>query len=514
MTLHRSYAHPDTFMNNLQVEYVAKCVNVTVDPNSCVMQKVIDLTSESNDQEQDNAGCDVPNLNEEQIDDVVFEAKQLCMESNVETPEDIAIKTMLGDQDCMQSLCMENIETILIFNYMETCAEVDLPSQLLTTPDTMMGLKQMEHNMMLTCMLDYALSTPKIQFGLDEHSTDSEENCYPPGYSEIESFCPTTLAPMAVEHCMDQIPHIPDDTMQSMSYSYGGDMFSLSYNYGDGHDDEEKEIFQTDFCIIMEQLSSETGRECFLPMCEIAVSDTEPPSSAPTINDSSAPTIFTTPTRTPTSTDAPTLSPTLSPTAQPTANANGKVTIGFDAGVKISGLTVTDIPLTGLQFDAVVEVIKTVFETEIPDNAVSELLTIGDINVGRSRTRLLTQAVEAPGSVDIKFRITIEEECDSATCEEADQMVDDFYEATTNTLRVAVETGKLTEKLQSEAKAKGIELFETVVIDTESFSADQPVKQVTIGGDNNGVTSAGIVNYANTLLSSVAIALIVANLMF
>ena len=220
---------------------------------------------------------------------------------------------------CWEQLCDEELNLQLIGDYFKEGADIDVPFASTSTYTSDDG--------MILCMLDFAMSTPHEEFGLSPQLQDPFDQCYAPGHHDVAGTCPA-IAHLALEHCLSDKPTDGggDFFGSSMSYEYGDmdwgwgeDLFfedqfffsmsmSMSYGYGDSHDidkppppppvdpDRDARLME-DFCILIEKLSSDKGKQCLLPLCDGItgaddnVLETTTPSTEPSAEPSAEPSL-------------------------------------------------------------------------------------------------------------------------------------------------------------------------------------------------------------------------------
>jgi len=565
-------------------------------------------------EEPENPTCEVPDVDAASIDFFVEMSKGKCTVDGKEA-DDATIQNaidnftaLFGATHCWESLCHEETLLMLIADYMEKCADIDLPflsgpNHIPSPDDDIVG-----------CMIDFVMSTPSSEFGLPVplHSKGSHDHCYPPGHYDVNNLCPSNIAPIALKHCTDMgRPDIPPpgNYYGSMSYQYGDvddwgwgeDLFfedqfffsmsmsmSMSIDYSSGdpsaqpssapspsptrspslsptrpptplNSDRDARLME-DFCIILDQLSSEKGKQCLLPLCDIededhsyddgdADGDNEsiPPSSipsvAPSVMPSVQPSVFpsTAPSSTPSlapsvapssapssipssapsvaPSTAPSYIPSLAPSAAPSllptpeVVTNGIVEIRYEAAIKVDNLDISAIPIIpGEELNKIVDVLKEVLSQFLPANSVARILSIGGIPVAsptdrRLRRYRLLQAAGGDASgdtgvgVEIEFEVISTLECDDAECSDADAMSQEAYSVMTTDINEAVSEGSLTTAIQEQASEANVEVL--AAIEINSFTAEEPTIIITEGEDDSAAPkAAGIVVAA--FVSSIA----------
>ena len=571
----------DTFLNGLVIDHISACANVALTDQTCLDLTLRDMllgggssgtipehdsTAAANSidpirrnlqrklyngefnhedyaaytyEEPENPTCEVPNVDAASIEFIVEMSKGKCLDDGKDVEDstiDTATETftaLFGATQCWESLCHEETMMMLITDYMEDCADINLPflsgSDRTPSPD----------EDIVGCMIDFVMSTPNAEFGLPEqsyqHSEDSHDHCYPPGHYDVQNLCPSTVAPIALSHCTGMgRPDIPPpgNYYGSMSYQYGDadywgwdeDLFfedqlfssmsmsmSMSIDYKGGGDDKPPKEdpdrdarLMEDFCIILDQLSSDKGKQCLLPLCGMEGEDNDnnesiPPSSMPSTEPSVMPSVQ--------PSGFPSSAPSLLPTSSVT---NGVIEIRYEAAIKVDNLDISDIPVTpGEELNKIVNVLKEVLRQFLPANSVARILSIGGISVAGStnrrirRYRLLQAAggdadVESDVGVEIEFEVISTLECDDVECSDADTMSRETYNAMTTDINEAVLEGTLTTAIQEQATEANVEVL--AAIEINSFTAEEPTVTITEGEDDSaapkpaGIAAAAIVS--------------------
>ena len=550
-------------------------------------------------EEPENPTCEVPDVDVASIDFFIEMSKGKCTVDGKEVDDATiqnAIETftaLFGATHCWESLCHEETLLMLIADYMEKCADIDLP--FLSGPDHIPS----PDDDIVGCMIDFVMSTPNSEFGLPLpeqtatalHSEGSHDHCYPPGHYDVKNLCPSNIAPIALKHCTGMgRPDIPPpgNYYGSMSYQYGDfddwgwgeDLFfedqfffsmsmsmSMSIDYSSGDDDKPPKEdpdrdarLMEDFCIILDQLSSDKGKQCLLPLCGIegeahnyddgdadGENESIPPSSMPSTSPSAMPSVqpsvfpSTAPSSTPSlapSADpstapsstpslapsaapstAPSSTPSLAPSAAPSllptpeAVTNGVVEIRYEAAIKVDNLDISAIPLTpGEELNKIVDVLKEVLSQFLPANSVARILSIGGIPVAspidrRLRRYRLLQAAggDADGDTDvgveIEFEVISTLECEDAECSDADAMSQEAYSVMTTDINEAVSEGTLTTAIQEQASEANVEVL--AAIEINSFTAEEPTVTITEGEDDSAAPKAAGIAVA-AIVSSIA----------
>ena len=278
------------------------------------------------------------------------------------------------------------------------------------------------------------------------------------------------------------------EPLDDMSFSYS---FSMPYEYSDDddwhnnvHDISLKYIDEV--CSLISELNTDTAKHRLEPVCDglwfedaLVHDDTTKDYIDNTMSPSVSP-----PSRTPTptrvefileQTESPTSSPSLVPTTKPTAPPTpkptnqpspsptalvfGEVEVAFEVGIKLEGLTMTDIDVTKL--DEVVDLLESVFGDLLPEGAIVRILSVGGLSVVRRLMRFLQEDASSSG-VDVQFEVILKETCESQKCDESEALSETLYQSVTSDLREKVDSGELSSALQEEANEAGLSEFSNV----------------------------------------------------
>jgi len=510
------------------------------------------------DAEEDEHDCIVPEVDTEAMEFLIAIAKGTCEQGgHAVTHSDIVAVTnkytaLFSASHCWEQLCDDEMHLKLIGTYFKDCADIDLPfaSENPTPDDAIIG-----------CMIDYVMSTPHSEFGLPPQQGPLD-HCYPPGHHDVVGTCPATIAPLALKHCTENSitpPQADGHFYGSMSYMYeygdldwgwGEELFSedqfffsmsMSYGYGDSQDvdkppppppvdpDRDARVME-EFCIIVEQLSSDKGKQCLLPLCgdhsadSNALDETMAPSAEPSFEPSAEPSLqpFVEPSMQPSTSPstAPSVvpsstystSPSLSPSSE---SSNGVVKIRYEAAIKVNNLDISSIPTSpGAALTQLINVLTNSISKFLPEDTTVQITSIGGIpvaNVGTTigtgtSTSTITVAatgttdgrlrryrlLQADTGVEIEFEVVSTIECDDVECTDAENVSNQAYETMTQDMAQAVDSGDLTTTLQEEAAVADVVALASIAID--SFEAEEPTVTVTKGSDDDsgaGVLSPG-----------------------
>jgi len=337
-----------------------------------------------------------------------------------------------------------------------------------------------------------------------------------------------------------------------MSYEYGDldwgwgeDLFfedqfffsmsmSMSYGYGDSDDvvkppppppvdpDRDTRLME-DFCLIMEQLSSDEGKQCLLPLCGDVGADNDDgaggddnaletfaPSTVPSSEPSSSPSAQPSSSPSAVPSVAPSPAYSASPSSAPsTETSNGVVEIRYEASIKVENLDVSSIPTTpGEALNKLINVLTASIGKFLPESTTVQITRIGgvlvvDIGTTGTAARYSTvtatttttsdgrlrryRLLQADTGVEIEFEVVSTLECDDAECTDAGTMSSQAYETMTQDMAQAVDSGDLTTALQEEATAADVVALASITIN--SFEAEEPTVTITEGNDDDSAAA-------------------------
>lgn len=193
-------------------------------------------------------------------------------------------------------------------DFIEECSGVDLPY------NGMMLSLGVEQDVILSCMLDHVMTTSATEFGIDQ----DEPACFPLGYEDISTVCQDSLSVAAYDECNnEQEGDMMDEfyfmsMSMSMSMANGGDSPQL--------DDDDMPL-RSQFCTILEGLTTEQGLSCLESVCESSM-----PSSAPSEELSGMPSTMPSEEPSASPTSAPSNSPSSTPSSAPSSTPTLVVT--------------------------------------------------------------------------------------------------------------------------------------------------------------------------------------------
>ena len=461
--------------------------------------------------------CELPLLDDALIVEIAASSAFDHCKDTHEAMETInGLQSLFGASECISSLCLKDSQKQIIWEWMETCTDVELP------PPSTMKRKNMfddiyawtstqtenQQDAILECMMNHTMSSVPQDFDLEQDIPPLEEinsppalglinQCYLPGFMNMaEKTCSERVAPLAFQMCIENIVlsaenHDSEEDFFGFSYQYEYSFsynydFSFSYDYnnsgGSGDDDKmndyPQESFYIDkFCSIMTELSSDKGQECMLPICQSVYSfktegDQEPhedndgvtnfQSSAPVVAPSMIPSIATS--------SAPSSAPTLRHLNQPEIVKS--VEVKFQASVSFDSLTVEDIPPIGPELDAMVQVLQNAISNNLPVGSSARIIKIAGIPVNGGLTRRRRRRLDGTVSgVEVEFEVTKKIECDGNDCSGAIEESNTFYTAATTQLNTAVADGSLESDIEEEATISGVTVLQIVEVKEDSFSS-------------------------------------------
>jgi len=525
---HEDGAH-STYLDFLKEEttwMLGQCADV--EEMSCVFSRSIEVihgmhqhhhTTMNNDihqlaQHEISHMCAAPVDHEFDIYQIATHAKEHCFHVGAFVHSDHYqqavddIHKLMTMPECWEDLCHPESKDAILDEWMHSCA--------------MMDIKFHDESLdrdMLKCMTEYIV--PSIEEGDNwacslshDHQSCNRmalKDAYIHCGGEVATPSPTPLMQLSMsfaytENDYDWAIYEPE---MSFSYTFEDD-FSMPYGDDDWqvvpppspphhHEDEEMNLYIDEVCHLISNLSSETAQYCLEPVCDglwlddavvndnnhhenddawkYSVSPTPQPSSVEFV-----PVKTSSPTSVPTSmpitakpSAKPTPKPTNQPSPSPTALVFGEIEVAFEVEVKLEGLNMTDIDITKL--DEVVDILESVFGDLLPEGAIVRILSVGGLSVARRLFRWLQSDDSASsGGVEVQFEIILTEQCASLKCDEADTLSEELYQTVTNDFSGKVESGALTESIQTKAAEKGVESLENVSI--SSVKTGQPTVTV------------------------------------
>ena len=175
------------------INFLADCTDVPIDVSSCLVTNFVDAVF-SRGQWGDQCELDYDLINRG-----IRQAVSRCS-TVTNFAEAKTLFAILSTPRCSQQLCEEKSFYKIESAWMKDCADINLPSPLTQTAGSVHVVPS-EKDVTLSCMLQFAMTTPASQFGLHEPRQGSQELCYPPGYEIMNSFCYQELGYLAVQKC-------------------------------------------------------------------------------------------------------------------------------------------------------------------------------------------------------------------------------------------------------------------------------------------------------------------------
>ena len=504
--------------------------------------------NENSNSQENNHECGAPHFLLEEIELVVSTASQTCTKKGFPPTLDekqVALEKLerlLNSKDCWTSICSDQTIMMLVAKWMRECANIILPLPILDPVTTALNPESYVDEQIVSCMINHVMASPPSMFGIEEYEKNSVDQCFVPGHTKIKDICPSVLAPAVLKQCLPENfeghdpntePEYPKEGVidENMSYKYERQS-SLSYDYGYDFDygnefgyhhsfsydydkdktrpkddvDYEKKYSQyiSQTCHYLEKLSSEKGKQCLLPLCQVGKKDGEHKGSTPSSRPNLQPTIrptpgdfqSTKPTQKPSlvptesgssNNNVPTPVPTLQETPSPTVTfTNAKIQVKFKAEIKLNMTDVVLVP--GPELEAVVEVLEKSIEKSLSNQATVRILKIGGLPLSRRVLRSLQSA----DALSVEFEVTMEIESETTDGSDADVLSETIYITATNELQDAVSSGTLDDTLKEEAKSRGVTILENVTINKSSFSAQEKNVKITTKEDNGGSGSTSL----------------------
>ena len=257
--------------------YIAKCADVSFDNlNPCLVSGFLDILLKS-PAYFNVTSCHAPQTSFADIDAIFSLVAYDCLGQGHAVGGDFLVgaqqfHNLVSESACWESLCDKDIVQYLESTWIKTCANVQLPFPLPADEDLVfISDSNVNRDTILTCMLDYVMDTPASAFGLTDPAAGSPLTCYPPGVDTLADDC-HVIGEISFDECAVEFNGEDMDMLLT-------DMVIMSYNYRiEDHRDEI--VFN--FCGILQDLSTESARQCLLDLCELPVLPTSAPSGRPT----------------------------------------------------------------------------------------------------------------------------------------------------------------------------------------------------------------------------------------
>lgn len=534
--------------------------------------------------------CEAPKVEEITIQFVVEVAKGQCLEEGITVSDEASeasIQTFadfFGAEQCWIELCTEDASMAIIAKWMNDCAGIDLP--FFSSNQNHEEEKEPEaiiDGTIVGCMLNYAMSAPWSDFGLLEPEQGSLDVCYPPGHDSVVNICPQSIAPSALTKCLGSngLPKIPNmsfnygDMSMPMSMSFDYEKFdwdtdfffegdeayyegfgkffefdsqgiSISYSYNTRgrvgnadmlrNDPDRGARLTEDFCSLLDELRSNQGKQCLLPICVFDTDELDgyadhAPSMAPSQGPSIIPSqgIPTTSSQLPSffPSSAPSIISSIAPSTAPSimssVNSTQNITYGtlelrYEASIKVKYFNVVDIPASpGADLDALLQVLREGIRNFLPDTADAHVLRIGTNvfaklhrirryrNLQTTNDNVTATGIDGSEELEIDFEVTFKLHCKDTDCKEADKISDDAYESMTLNIGQAVSDGSLTTVMQSKANASGVQSLATIEVEPSSFQAGEAIVTVTLAENGGGTDSSGYSSCMNIRVAFIGI---------
>ena len=535
------------FLEESTTWILGQCADV--EENSCVFSRSIEVMHGMQHLGWSHAGhndphhfaqvevlnlCTPPTLNESDVAQIAYHAKDHCLEAGAYVDEDHYLqavndlKHLVSQPDCWEDLCHPETKDMILDEWMHTCAMTDLKfltnyshyddhdddsldNDMLKCMAKFIADDIWEPDSTLLCTLPHVGS----DLGNDVCNMNSGMDAYIHCGGEYHVVEPTPppsppmYFSMSFAYDEDYYDWAHYEPLDDMSFSYS---FSMPYEYSDDddwhnnvHDSNEMMLKYIDeVCSLISELNTDTAKHCLEPVCDglwfedalvfnnnddddttkdyvddyytTMSPSASPPSRTPTptrvefiLAQTESPT--SSPSLAPT-TKQPTKRPTAKPTPKPTAIVFGEVEVAFEVGIKLEGLTMSDIDVTKL--DEVVNLLESVFGDLLPEGAIVRILSVGGLSVVRRLMRFLQEDASSSG-VDVQFEVILKETCESQKCDESEALSETLYQSVTSDLREKVDSGELSSALQEEANEAGLSEFSNV-----SFSSVKIGEKVVV----------------------------------
>eukprot|EP00814_Leptocylindrus_danicus_P009927 CAMPEP_0116030088 /NCGR_PEP_ID=MMETSP0321-20121206/16625_1 /TAXON_ID=163516 /ORGANISM="Leptocylindrus danicus var. danicus, Strain B650" /LENGTH=708 /DNA_ID=CAMNT_0003504785 /DNA_START=538 /DNA_END=2665 /DNA_ORIENTATION=- len=203
-----------------------------------------------------------PIIHNNTIESIIDHASYECIQAGHEVTfadtaaTTITLNKLFGgeSEQCWLNLCSEDAEVALISSWLDFCADIQLPFPLPPEEDMLFNPEYYEPQVKLSCMVQFAMSGDWAVFGEPPPSPGSPEECLPPGHYKMETFCPSTIGPIALEHCKNVTLLDASSPVNNSAPSYSP-ISSSSQNV------HTESAYVENLCDVMIQLSQEQARE-------------------------------------------------------------------------------------------------------------------------------------------------------------------------------------------------------------------------------------------------------------
>ena len=392
---------------------------------------------------EEGENCGPLIIDEFAIHQMVVTAKNRCMtqgisigENEVEEASEKFSKLMSAEH-CWGSLCDARTGLIVVGQHMEQCARIEMPFSMLHPNEAAEKPALYERDLKVACMLNYVMTASHSEFGLADPLENSAEMCYPPAHYDIENVCPAVIGPKALDHCTLDLPVFPEKPMSydyedpmsygydfSMSHNYEwpeidwgfslvSDPFSMDYSWRDSKQIQEDKSAINELCQILFQMSSEKGKECLQPLCDISINEKNNYNNGGNSNNEGGDVVDDSPTSAPYAleTHEPTtpLSPTKLPVATPSSMPS-LTQLPVATPSSMPSKVPSSVPSTAPSVDAMAT--SSVTPSQIPSSSPSistssiALLTLSPTPTPVPSTQFPTARLEN-GVVEMKFQAGI-----------------------------------------------------------------------------------------------------------
>lgn len=243
-------------------------------------------------------------------------------------------------------------------------------------------------------------------------------------------------------------------------YVYSGPAAYDYCNTGDGtYTFDHRDALVNRFCSIMETITSDEGQKCLESFCFASkeIPETKPSRSS----------IPPTSVKTGNATDMPSISPSINSSQL----LFSVLEINVEASLSISFLSISALPSNIIEFNVMVNTIEDVLRTFLPNQTKHiRVLNVGGISTDNFSGRRMEENV----LVDLEF--TLETKCETAYCDESDELTDVMVKSMKTAMETAISSGDFAASLQQKSNERSVKIFENVEI--TSFTIKNIVTKV------------------------------------
>ncbi|CAB9508636.1 Transmembrane protein 19 [Seminavis robusta] len=479
------------------LKFIGDCAGKTIDTSSCLVSTVVTNTF-GNERWGDRCAP----FEQSQAIDLATQAYLSCGGGDTTAHTDLI--TVLSDNLCFSKLCEADSHLDVESTWMRTCANVHLPYSK-PRMDGMFAIMPDEDDVILSCMLHEAMSSPPSDFGFVNPSETSVAKCYPPGYPALDALCANILAPELYSRCSSAVAE--SNTMFSM-------ITALVANPDD---------ITEDFCSSMNMIAAPNNLECLVPLCNYTAPTSSPsatPSFEPSAQPSQAPSHApislpsgspsTDPSSAPSSRPsvapsvAPNIAPTSAPVTAPPTHVQAQANVETEIQSEFTLVGINDVDVGDSDLDAFLRVLSTAVQSvgadAVDGTMTVEIVVIGGIQTRKRRRRHLQDGEE---TLDVQFRATVTSECFTNNCANGSfstRVAQKFRGA----LVSSINNGSLAAKINQEAESNNVDALTSVTVERKALSYFTFTGKVLTDDTSAGHTTRKLVSipmFAVSLLS-------------